>query len=273
MYPVKSCAGIELTQAQLTPTGLQWDRQWMVVDDHGSFLSQRELPRMALISCALRASMLELRAPGMLALQVPLAFDGAGPSTRVQVWADVVQAQDSGAVAAQWFTDFLGRAARLVRFDPRQQRECDARWLGGLAAHTAFADGFALLVTSTASLTELNRRLHARGVAAVAMNRFRPNLVLDGLQAHDEDHVRGLRIGAAAAGAELRLVKPCGRCSIPDVDPATAHVGHAVSDELASYRSDPRVNGAATFGVNAVVVSRPDSMLTVGDLAQAELGF
>ncbi len=245
----------------------------MVVDDHGSFLSQRELPRMALISCALRASTLELRAPGMLALQVPLAFDDAGPPMRVQVWADVVMAQDSGAVAAQWFTGFLGQTARLVRFDPRRQRECDASWLGGLAAHTAFADGFALLVTGTASLAELNRRLHARGVAAVAMNRFRPNLVLSGLQAHDEDHVHGLRIGGPATGIELRLVKPCGRCSIPDVDPATARVGHAVSDELASYRSDPRVNGAATFGVNAVVVSGPGSMLTVGDLAQAELGF
>ncbi len=269
VYPVKSCAGIELTQAQLTPTGLQWDRQWMVVDDQGVFLSQRELPRMALIHCALRTSMLELRAPGMLALQVPLAFDDSGPPLRAQVWADTVKAQDCGTVAAQWFSDFLGRPARLVRFDPRRQRDCDAQWLAGLAAHTAFADGFPLLVTGTASLAELNRRLHARGVAAVAMNRFRPNVVLDGLAAHDEDHVRGLRIG----GSELRLVKPCGRCSIPDVEPATARVGHAVSDELASYRSDPRVNGAATFGVNAVVVSGHGSKLAVGDLAQAELGF
>ncbi len=273
VYPVKSCAGIELTQAQLTPTGLQWDRQWMVVDEQGVFLSQRELPRMALIHCALRTSMLELRAPGMLALHVPLAFDDSGPPLRAQVWADTVKAQDCGTVAAQWLTDFLGRPARLVRFDPRRQRDCDARWLAGLPAHTAFADGFPLLVTSTASLAELNRRLHARGVAAVAMARFRPNVVLDGLAAHDEDHVRGLRIGGTASGIELRLVKPCGRCSIPDVEPATARVGHAVSDELASYRSDPRVNGAATFGVNAVVVSGQGSMLTVDDLAQAELGF
>jgi hypothetical protein len=207
----------------------------------------------------------------MLALHVRL--DTVEAATRVRVWDDVVKAYDMGALAAQWFSDFLGRPLRLVRFDPEQQRLSDAAWTGTLQAENAFADGFPLLVTSNASLADLNQRLAARGVAPVTMQRFRPNLVLDGLQPFDEDHIDELTIEAAEGPVRLRLVKPCVRCTIPNVDPATAATGHEPGDTLAGFRADPRMKGGITFGVNAVVVEGLERTLRVGQAARASLRF
>jgi uncharacterized protein YcbX len=269
LYPVKSCAGITLDTHELDTTGLDLDRAWMMVDEHGEFLSQRELPRMALIRPTLRHSDLVLRAPGMLALH--LALDVVEQPVRVRVWNDEVAAFDMGALAAQWCSDFLGRTARLVRFDPDAQRLADSHWTGSLAAPVQFSDGFPLLVASTASLAELNRRLNVHKQAQVTMQRFRPNLVLDGLDAHGEDFIDELSFDDGAI--RLRLVKPCSRCSIPDVDPDSAATGHAVGDALAAYRADARVGGALTFGMNTVIVEGAGRRLRTGMTGQARLKF
>lgn len=274
LYPVKSCAGIVVHEAPLIETGLDLDRTWMVVDEHGHMLTQRELPRMALVQPTLRGHDMVLRAPGMLALHVML--DTVEAAVKVQVWDDEVRAYDMGALAAQWFTDFLqpgGRPLRLVRFDPEQKRLSAARWSGGIEAENTFGDGFPLLVTSTASLAELNRRLAAAGITPVTQARFRPNLVLDGLEAHGEDSLDELRITTDEGTVVLKLTKPCVRCSIPDVDPASAERGHAVGDTLAAYRSDPRMNGGLTFGMNAVIVSGIDCTLRAGQAVRATLKF
>ncbi len=274
VYPVKSCAGIAVNDALLVETGLDLDRAWMVVDEHGDMLTQRTLPRLALVQPSLKGGEMVLRAPGMLALHVRL--DTVEAATRVRVWDDIVKAYDMGALAAQWFSDFIGRAAgplRLVRFDPEQQRLADPHWTGELQAETAFADGFPLLVANSASLADLNQRLAARGVAAVTMQRFRPNLVLDGLQPYDEDHIDEIGIDTTDGPVRLRLVKPCVRCTIPNVDPATAATGHEPGDTLASYRADPRVKGGITFGVNAVVAEGGGRTLRVGQAARARLNF
>jgi uncharacterized protein len=160
-----------------------------------------------------------------------------------------------------------------VRFDPEQRRVSDRRWTSAHEAQVAFADGFALLVTSTASLAELNRRLRQQGEAPVEMNRFRPNLVLDGIDAHDEDHVEQLQIDTPQGTVQLKLVKPCARCTIPGVDPRTGVQGFEVIDALAGYRSDPRVDGAVTFGMNAIVVSGVDHVLAVGQTCRASFAF
>lgn len=160
IYPVKSCAGIEVQEAVLTETGLGLDRAWMVVDAQGHFLTQRTLPRMALIRPQLKSSEMVLRAPGTLALHVALDVV-EGPAT-VTVWDDTVPAWDMGALAAQWFSDFLGQPCRLVRFDPDHLRLSSKKWTGELDAHTQFADGFAVLVTSEASIDDLNEQ-RARG--------------------------------------------------------------------------------------------------------------
>jgi len=278
IYPVKSCAGISLQEAELTETGLAYDRSWMVVDAQGEFVTQRELPRMALIQPAFKLGQLVLRAPGMLALH--LALDAAEAPLSVRVWDDEVEAYDMGDVAAQWFSDFVGPDAptdlkrlRLARFDPAVRRLCSLKWTGGRESTTQFADGFGVLVTSTASLDELNARLAKAGHAAVDGVRFRPNIVLGGVEAHDEDRLGPMHIDTGDGSAVLEPVKPCARCPIPNIDPVNATASPAVGDTLQTYRADPRMNGAITFGMNAIVLAGDGQMLRVGQSVSADWQF
>jgi uncharacterized protein len=270
VYPVKSCAGVELQEAVLTETGLDLDRAWMVVDDQGEFVSQRELPRMALVRPELKHYEVVLRAPGMLALH--LQIDAVEAAVRVRVWDDEVAAFDMGDVAAQWFSDFLGRKLRLVRFDPDHRRLSSMQWTGGAEAPNQFSDGFPLLVVSEASLEELNKRLGAGGRSPVAIERFRPNIVIAGVEAHDEDRLEMLHI-AATEEVQLRPVKPCGRCTIPNVDPATGESSPEVGDTLQAYRQSELLKGAVTFGMNAIVVQGAEQELRVGQLVTADWRF
>lgn len=271
VYPIKSCGGIALGEALLIETGIEFDRAWMVVDPNGVFVTQRELPRMALIQPTLKHSEMVLRAPGMLALHV--ALDRVEAAVRATVWDDEVAAYDMGDLCAQWFSDFLGRPLRLVRFDPAHKRLSDHRWTGDLDAENAFADGFPILVSSVAAIDELNRRLQAQGLPAATMARFRPNLVLDGLDAHGEDALDEIVFATDQGPVRLRLVKPCARCPIPDVDPITAETGHAVGDTLVGYRADARLDGKITFGMNAVIVEGIERVLRVGMAGDATFKF
>ncbi|MBI2772798.1 MAG: MOSC N-terminal beta barrel domain-containing protein [Burkholderiales bacterium] len=270
VYPIKSCAGVELSEAVLTETGLDLDRAWMVVDEQGEFVTQRELPRMALIRPQLKLHEVVLRAPGMLALH--LSIESVEEPVKVRVWGQEVSAYDMGAIAAQWFTDFLGRKLRLARFDPDHKRPSNMKWTGGVEALNQFSDGYPILVVSEASLEGLNQRLASAGHGAVVMERFRPNIVLAGLEAHDEDRLEMLHI-AAEQEVQLRPVKPCPRCPIPNVDPATGETSPEVSDALQAYRQDDRVNGAVTFGMNAIVIEGLDQTLRVGQAVTANYSF
>jgi uncharacterized protein YcbX len=271
VYPVKSCTGTSPQQAMLAETGFDLDREWMVVDAAGHFVTQRELPRMALVQTALKSDELILRAPGMLALHV--AVDRVEERALVEVWGDRVAAYDMGALCAQWFGDFLGRPLRLARFDPEAARHADRRWTGAVDATAAFQDAFPLLVASTESLGEVNRRLALAGEAPVTLARFRPNIVVDGLDAHGEDHVDEIVFATDDGPVRLKLVKPCARCSIPDIDPERGVVGHAVGDVLQQYRADPRVDGALTFAMNAVIVEGVGRTLAVGMAGEASYAF
>jgi uncharacterized protein YcbX len=269
IYPVKGCRGIALARAALAPTGLVidpdgaaiGDREWVVVDEHGEFLSQREHPKMALIETRLTSTHLQLKAPGMLLLEVPFASEG--DVVQARVWDDTVAAVTQGEVADAWFSSYLGRPARLLRFDPEHRRLANARYTAPFEAPYKFADAFPLLVTNTASLADLNARLAARG-APIGMERFRPNIVLDGLAAYEEDYVKTLR----ADGAMLRLVKRCARCTVPGVDPASGEFSPRVPDALAEYR---RFDDGVMFGVNAIVAEGAGAELRVGDAVEIEL--
>lgn len=271
VYPVKSCAGVALDEALVVETGLEFDRAWMVVDPDGVFVTQRELARMALVKTQLKTHEVVLRAPGMLALH--LRMDTVEQPCRVRVWRDEVAAYDMGDLAAQWFTDFLQRPLRLVRFDPEQRRLSNRDWTGDIEAENAFADGYPVLVVSQGSLDALNGRLAAAGHDPVTMARFRPNLVIDGVEPHDEDHLDEIAFDTPDGPVRLKLVKPCARCPIPDVDPLTAERGHAVTDTLLGYRADPRLDGQPTFGMNAVVVEGLERVLRVGMAGAATYRF
>jgi uncharacterized protein YcbX len=267
VFPVKSCAGLAPTSAEVAVTGLRAgaarDREWMVVDDAGRFVTQRECPELALVRVRPSASGIALDAPGRVSLDIARRD---GPAREVVVWRDRVPAQDAGDDAARWLSDVVAREVRLVRFDPAGHRACDPAWVGGSNAHTMFADGYPVLVIGRGSLDALDARLAPRGIAPLSMARFRPNVVLEGLEPHDEDHVTTI----AAGRAVLRLVKPCTRCTVPNVDPATGHVGQEPLATLAGYRMNERMGGV-TFGMNAIV--EREGTLAVGDAARVEYSF
>ena len=277
VYPIKSCAGLGVKEALLLDTGLEFDRAWMVVNANGEFLTQRELPRMALVKPQLKYFEMVLRAPGMLALHIKL--DEVEAPCRVTVWDDEVPAFDMGPVAAQWFTDFLGQTARLVRFDPTHKRISSRQWTGDLDGLNQFSDGYPVLVISEASLNQFNDKLVAAGSVAVGMERFRPNIVLgnpvgssQGLP-HDEDRLELLQVATDQGTVQIKLVKPCARCPIPNIDPLTALSEHTVGDMLQTYRQDARAGGAPTFGMNAIVLGCTDHLLKVGQSVEASYSF
>jgi uncharacterized protein YcbX len=262
VYPVKSCRGVQLLAAQVTERGLAHDREWMIVDATGRFLSQRELPRLALITPALSATTLELTAPGREPLTVPL--DRSGTLKAVTVWSDSLPAIDQGDGAAQWLSAWIGRDVRLVRFDPRVRRACNRTYVGDAGAHTCFADAYPLLVLSEASLADLNARL----ASPLPVNRFRPNLMLSGTEAYDEDHIDEI----VAGPVNMKLVKPCTRCQITTTDQATGERASEPLATLATYRMNAALEGV-TFGVNAIVTAGAGETLRVGAAADCSLRF
>jgi hypothetical protein len=278
VYPVKSCAGVAVKEACLTETGLDLDRAWMVVDENNAFLTQREWPRLALIQPQLRSDDIVLRAPGMLALH--LAIDQVEAAVKASVWGQEVAAYDMGATAAQWFSDFLGVKARLVRFDPEHKRASSMSWTGGLEALNQFSDGYPLLLTSEASLSGLNDKLRAAGQEAVTMARFRPNIVLGDapgaggvMAAHDEDRLEQLEIVTAQGTVRLQPVKPCPRCPIVNIDSLSASSTPAVNDMLQTYRQDARLKGALSFGMNTITLNGVDHWLKVGQVVTGRYQF
>ncbi len=249
-YPVKSCRGVRLDRAAVTARGLAWDRHWMVVDEVGRFLTQRQLPAMATIGTAMTPETLVLSAPGAGDLRVPIA--AAGDRLQVTVWDDTIAAYAVSAAADGWLAARLGVSCRLVRFPDDAHRPVDPRY--GIAGdETAFSDGFPLLLIGQGSLDGLNARLPA----PISMRRFRPNLVVAGATPHVEDEWRRVRVGAVS----FRVVKPCSRCAITTVDPDRGERdGAEPLQTLGTYR---RRDGKVYFGQNII----PDGAgeIRVGD--------
>lgn len=275
LYPIKSCAGIALREATLTTAGLMtqhiYDREWMVVDTNGHALTQRDHPHMALITPTLKSETLELRAPGMLRLELELGLPDPelAPTLMVQVWDDHVLAYDCDATTAAWFSHAVGVPCRLARFHAGAARAVSAKWTGGVAASTLFSDGYPLLVAGTASLDDLNGKLAAAGRAPLPMNRFRPNLEIAGIDAFEEDYAESFQLGAAV----IKPVKPCSRCVVPSVDQDSGVAGPDPMDILQTYRAKAALDGAICFGMNSIVTGGAGERLTVGQEISVTLVF
>ncbi len=250
-YPVKSLRGLSLPAAEADARGLRLDRHWMLVDPAGRFVTQRQQPRMALIECAVEAAGLRLAAPGMPPLQLD-APPGGGETLEVQLWSDRCQALAWGAEADAWFSRFLERPVRLVSMSEGGVRPLDPDYARP-GDQTGFADGFPFLLISEASLADLNRRIGR----VLPMRRFRPNLVVRGCAPYAEDHWRRIRIGAV----EFRLVKPCSRCIIPSIDPATGE--RDGSEPLATLSRYRQRGNKVYFGQN--LIHDGPGRLAVGD--------
>jgi uncharacterized protein YcbX len=275
LYPIKSCAGVSVREATLTSAGLSvdavYDREWMLVDEAGLCLTQREHPRMALITPRIKSDTLELRAPGMLRLEIPLGLPAPGEerTREVTVWDDKVMAYDCDDITAAWFSNAVGVPCRLVRFHAGATRFASAKWTGEVAAPTLFSDGFPILLVGSASLADLNEKLTAAGRDAIPMNRFRPNMVVDGIEAFEEDYADTFVLGEA----HLKPVKPCPRCPMPSVDQATGVPGPDPLDILRTYRTKPAMDDAICFGMNSIVTQGDGQRVHVGQVVTMNLAF
>ncbi|MGH2344232.1 MAG: MOSC domain-containing protein [Chloroflexota bacterium] len=251
-YPIKSCAGHALLSATVEPRGLRYDREFMVVEAaSGVMLTQREQPRMALVTPYCEREHLTLEAPGMKPLTVVPCQ--SGPAITTTIWKDQVASIDQGNEVAGWFSRYLGFACRLVRMASVTARPVNRDYALRETDVVSYADGFPFLVASEESLADLNARL----ADPVSMNRFRPNLVLAGCGIpFGEDYLRRFTLGPIT----FEAVKPCARCVITTVEQETAGTGREPLRTLAAFR---RGSNGALFGQN-LIHDRPGT-LNVGE--------
>jgi len=240
-YPVKSLAGIRIDHARLLNTGFEFDRRWMVIEPNGTFVTQRSCPQMSLVQARLENEQLVLSTFGMEDIEVPSPNED-DPRTSVEVWGDRVNAIVHGMHINSWLSDALGRECKLAYFPASETRACDPH-VAQEGDSTLFADGFPLLLTNQASLDDLNHRLSQR----VGMERFRPNIIIEGQVPFEEDHWRKVEVN----GVSLRFAQRCPRCSVPTVNPDTGIMeGPEPIRTLSEYRTGS--DGEIYFGINMI---------------------
>jgi uncharacterized protein len=254
VYPVKSAAGIPCDSARLDDCGLQHDREWMIVDAAGRGITQRDESRLALLRIALDDTSLRMSNPQ--GAGPVIALDHKGEHVTAQVWGSHCAAFDAGAEVSAFLSEWLGRPLRMVRFDPADRRLSNQEWTAGREVPNFFSDGYPLLVLSRASIADLAARVGRD----LPVNRFRPNVLLDGVAPYAEDNATRLQAGDVT----LALTKACIRCIITTIDQATA----TSQDEepiatLKGYRYDRALRGVA-FGRNAYALHGVGERLSRG---------
>jgi hypothetical protein len=239
-YPIKACRGFEVDSARVERMGLEHDRRMMVVTEQGEFLTQREVPRLALVTPKLSDETLELSASNYDSIQV--GIQTSGTPWHVNVWKSKgVHAIDQGEEAARWFSDWLGTSVRLVHIADGYQRRVSTEYAVNEDDHTGFADGYPILLTSEEGLQDLNARLET----PVPMNRFRPNLVVRGCDPFAEDTWNRIRLG----DVEVAVVKPCARCVVTTIDKDTLEQSKEPLKTLSKFRKQKL---GAIFGQNVI---------------------
>ena len=261
-YPIKACRGFEVESACVERMGLEHDRRMMVVTPEGEFLTQREHPRLALVTPRLANGTLHLSAPNYDAIQ--MGIQTSGTPWLVNVWKSKgVHGIDQGEEAAQWFSDWLGSPVRLVHIADGYKRVINEQYAVNADDHTGFSDGYPILLTSEEGLQDLNSRLES----PVPMNRFRPNLVVKGGDPFMEDSWNRLRIG----NVELAVVKPCARCEVTTIDKETLERSKEPLKTLGKFRKQKL---GAIFGQNVIPLNegRIQLGMTVDVLSEANHG-
>ncbi|HXH26353.1 MAG TPA: MOSC N-terminal beta barrel domain-containing protein [Candidatus Acidoferrum sp.] len=253
VYPVKSLAGWRLGSAKVTGTGFARDREWMVVDQQGGFITQRQYPKMALIKPELSDNTLTLSAEEAGSVMAPIVE--AGTEIAVRVWESDCMAIDQGDQAATWLSNYLGKPCRLVRMAPDFTRHIKEKYQLHGDESVGFADALPFLLVSEASLDDLNSKL----AEPVPMNRFRPNIVVAGGNAFQEDTWKRIKIGEVI----FRVVKPCARCETTTINQATGEKGIEPLETLGTYRTGPK---GVMFGQN--MVQENTGVVRVGDVIE-----
>lgn len=267
IYPIKSFHGISLNDSLLQTEGLQYDRNWMIVDGNGEFVTQREIEKLAQIQVAVKGSHLILDHSSCAPFELPIA-QSQGSTIRVKVWDDICEAFDEGVEVSRWLTSAVGKwnggELRLVRFSHHVKRPVDPRYMTGDSANTAFSDGYPYLIASTESLLLLNQRIVKGGSNAIPMSRFRPNIVLSSLEPFEEDRIR--HVVASNDQYQLTIRKPCQRCKVTTIDQETGLVADPKEPlrTLSKMNSYPDRKGAF-FGQNATLTMGENSSIQIGD--------
>ena len=268
IYPVKSMKGIAIEEAQLTPTGLRHDRHWMVVRPNGRFVTQRDIPKMSLVHTRLDENGMVLSMSGHGSISVPFElFDGKPVATRV--WDDACESIDQGDDVSAWLTQALpGREPlRLVRMNPECTRPLKKVAFLGEKTTTEFADAAPYLVANEASLEALNSVLKSSSLNSVPMNRFRPNIVVQGLESFTEHQVAEL----SAENYQLKLCFPCKRCIVITINQDTAekNTHKQPFKTLQTLNPIPDDKKAPAFGENATLTLGNQQLISVGDHLEA----
>ena len=247
IYPIKSMGGISLSEAVAEPRGLRHDRRWMLTDETGRFLSQREIPEMALLGTSIEDAHLRVfwkRNPAEY-IRIPLRFpEGTLREITTTVWDDTCLAQVLPSEINEWFSNQFKQKVQLVYMPDSTRRDADPQYAPE-GQHVSFADGFPYLIIGQATLDELNRQL----AEPMPMNRFRPNFVFTGGLPHEEDEWSDFQIGSVA----FRGVKRCARCAIPTTNQDTAERAAEPLKTLATYRS---FNKKILFGQNVILTGK-----------------
>ena len=236
IYPMKAARAVDLDDSVVEPWGLAGDRRWLLVDEDGRFVSQREEPSLARVVVARGPGTIDVSSAALAPGRQIAAPAEAAHMLKVTVWGSTVLAAAAGPAGDAWFSAYLGRPVRLVYLDDPTRRAVDPEY-GRDGDVVSFADGYPLLLTSTASLGELGRWLTEDGEQPIPMTRFRPNAVVTGAPPWAEDHSRRIRIGAVS----FRVVKPCGRCVVTTTDQITGEVGRSRSRCSAALPVRPAV--------------------------------
>lgn len=262
IYPIKSCRGVAVPSASIAATGLAGDREWMLVDGDGQFLTQREHPRLALVNVALETDGLRVAAQEMPSLR--LRPSEVGEPRQCVLFGETVDAVKAPAEASSWFSSYLGHACELVRVDPGFHRKGGVQYPERDDAPTTFVDNYGVLLLSQASLEDLNRRLPS----AAPMNRFRPNIVVDTLGAYEEEFIETATLGEV----KFQFTNVCTRCNLTTVDQATGIMGEEPFRTLSSYRFDENLRGVR-FGAYLSVTEGIGRLIALGDELSADLAI
>ncbi len=250
-YPIKSCGAVAVSSAELDARGIRHDRQFLLVDPAGQFLTQRDYPRMTRIAPRIEDSRLTVDAPEMPTLHHEARQ--TGETREVGIWRDRCQAVDQGDAIAEWFSTYLRIPCRVVTMAPEYARLVNPQYSRQPQDQVSFADAFPFLLTTESSLADLNTRL----ATPLPMNRFRPNIVINGNAPYAEDTWKAIRIGAV----DFAVAKACVRCVVTTTDQDTGEQGVEPLRTLATYRRAPE--GGVLFGQN--LLHAQHGRLRVGD--------
>ena len=254
IYPIKSLAGIPLSTSKVLPSGLEHDRRWMLVDQEGVFISQRETPQLALFYPSIEGGFMSIKhadeSKGSVKFSLSQKVNSA--LVEVTVWDDVVAASEVSPEVSAWFTEILGFPVRLVYMPQESLRAVDLNYTISNTDSTAFSDGFPFLIIGQSSLEDLNSRMEN----PITIKRFRPNFVFTGGKPYDEETWKEFRIG----GLLFYGVKPSGRCIVINVDPEKGKVSG--KDPLLTLSKYKKVGEKVIFGQN--LITKQEGVLHVG---------